>query len=465
MEILALSKRLALSMPSKLIETHTERNWGMIVANNILGQPPRSEKIAVVGLGYIGLPTAAALALGGHDVIGVDINEATVHSIGRGEVPFVEPDLQESLNAAISMGRLTTSTTVPAADVYILAVPTPYLEDHSADLSFVAAAARDVAAACRGGELIILESTCPPGATQYVADVVYEARPDLAVGDGAGTAPLEFVHCPERVLPGRIMIEIKTNARIIGGLTPAAAQRAERIYASFCEGAIRLTDAKTAEMAKLVENSFRDVNIAFANELSVVCETLGINVWELIELANQHPRVNILQPGPGVGGHCIAVDPWFIVAADPTNANLIRTAREVNDRKPGFVVQQLEEAIKAGSTPTVAVLGLSFKANIDDLRESPAVEIVRRALELSPEVEFYVSEPHVQSLPADLGAFENIQLVETPVAIEKASIVLALVDHAEFKQIPAGDLAGKTVIDSKGIFNDLLSAAESLDTP
>ncbi|MBT2596620.1 UDP-N-acetyl-D-mannosamine dehydrogenase [Arthrobacter sp. ISL-72] len=419
---------------------------------------PRPEKIVVVGLGYIGLPTAAALAVGGHVVVGVDLNEATVESVARGQVPFVEPDLQETLAQAISLGRLTTSTTIPPADVYILAVPTPYLEDHTADLSYVEAASRQVAAACRGGELVILESTCPPGATQFVADVFSETRPDLAVNNENSSSAMQFVHCPERVLPGRIMIEIKTNARIIGGLTTSAAERAKRIYESFCSGPIRLTDAKTAEMAKLVENSFRDVNIAFANELSLICETLKINVWELIELANQHPRVNILQPGPGVGGHCIAVDPWFIVASDPINSNLIRTAREVNDRKPAFVVQQLMNAVEEKAVPVVAILGLAFKANIDDLRESPAVEILRRALDVVPGIEFYVAEPHISTLPHDLVNEGRVELVETAVALDKSNIVVALVDHDEFQMISTDDLSGKTLIDSKGIFNNLVPA-------
>lgn len=415
----------------------------------------RQEKIAVIGLGYIGLPTAAALAVGGHAVVGVDINESTVGSIARGEVPFVEPDLQETLAEALSLGNLTTSSAVPQADVFILAVPTPYNEDHSADLSFVAAAARDVAAVCKGGELIILESTCPPGATQFVADVVFESRPDLRRLAGETGLEIEFVHCPERVLPGKIMTEIKTNARIIGGLTPGAAKRASDVYSSFCEGPIRLTDAKTAEMAKLVENSFRDVNIAFANELSMICDTLDIDVWELIELANQHPRVNILQPGPGVGGHCIAVDPWFVVASDPINSNLIRTARQVNDAKPSFVIKKLMEAIERTSSSSVAVLGLSFKANIDDLRESPAVNILREAMQKAPHVDFYVAEPHVDVLPPELATFKNLQLVDWSVAIDKATTVLALVDHSEFTRISTVDLKDKTVIDAKGIFNAL----------
>lgn len=413
------------------------------------------QQIAVIGLGYIGLPTAAALAVGGHNVVGVDINPATVASIARGEVPFVEPDLHETLNKALSSGTLTTSLTVPRADVFILAVPTPYNADHSADLSFVAAAARAVAAVCTGGELIILESTCPPGATQFVADVVFEVRPDLKTESENGSSPLEFVHCPERVLPGRIMAEIRTNARIIGGLTAAAAERAGRIYRSFCEGPIRLTDAKTAEMAKLVENSFRDVNIAFANELSMICDTLNIDVWELIDLANQHPRVNILQPGPGVGGHCIAVDPWFVVAADPVNSHLIRTAREVNDRKPAFVIDKLLNALKGNSDSSVAILGLSFKANIDDLRESPAVHILREALRLTPLTQFYVAEPHVDHLPGDLADNENVQLVDWSVAIDKADIVLALVDHTEFGAISVADLEDKVVLDAKGVFNSI----------
>ena len=290
--------------------------------------------IAVIGLGYIGLPTAAVLATHGADVVGVDINQATVDAVNRGEVPFVEPDLEIAVAGAVSQGRLRADTRTPRADAYIVAVPTPFADGYAADLSYIEAAADAVADQLTGDELVILESTSPPGATRRMADRILMRRPDLSLDGSDGRPVVHVAHCPERVLPGRVMVELVTNDRIVGGLTSEAAERAKALYHSFCQGEIMVTDAMTAEMAKLVENSYRDVNIAFANELSTISSRLGVDVWELIRLANHHPRVNILAPGPGVGGHCIAVDPWFIVASAPEDAHLIRTAREVNDAKP-----------------------------------------------------------------------------------------------------------------------------------
>lgn len=411
------------------------------------------KSVAVIGLGYIGLPTAAILATNGLNVIGVDVNERTVDAVNRGEVPFVEPDLGVHVSGAVSQGHLKASLHTPAADAYIVAVPTPFKADRSADLSYIEAAAKGIAPQLQGGELIILESTSPPRATRYMADVILAERPDLSLDGYGGKPVIDVAHCPERVLPGRVMIELVTNDRIVGGVTEHAAERAKELYAVFCQGEILLTDDVTAEMAKLVENSFRDVNIAFANELSVISDKLGINVWELIRLANHHPRVNILQPGPGVGGHCIAVDPWFIVDAAPDSAKIIRTAREVNDAKPEWVVEKvLKAAEAAGAEAEIAVLGLAFKANIDDLRESPSIEIARRIAEALPGNKINVAEPHVQQLPRKLSDIGNLELVETDAAIADSSVVVLLVDHDDFKSIPPATLADKTCIDTRGIW-------------
>ncbi|MDO2935997.1 UDP-N-acetyl-D-mannosamine dehydrogenase [Paeniglutamicibacter sulfureus] len=405
------------------------------------------KEVAVVGLGYIGLPTAAILASKGIIVRGVDVNPRTVDAVNRGEVPFVEPALGDFVAAAVANGTLSASFDTPTADAYIVAVPTPFNADHSANLSYIEEAADKIAPQLRGNELIILESTSPPGATQHMADRLFAARSDL------DSASLHIAHCPERVLPGRVMEELVTNDRIVGGITPEAAQMAKGLYNVFCEAEILVTDATTAEMAKLVENSFRDVNIAFANELSVISDKVGINVWELIELANHHPRVNILQPGPGVGGHCIAVDPWFIVAAAPEESKLIRQARETNDAKPSWVV---DKVIKSTETPgfngKVAVLGLAFKANIDDLRESPSIAIAKSLSEMAPGVELLLVEPHIQELPKGLAGIRNVSLSNTEAALEEASTVVVLVDHDQFKAVPATALAGKDVIDTRGLW-------------
>ena len=412
--------------------------------------------VAVVGLGYIGLPTAAILASNGLHVIGVDVNRNNIEAINRGEVPFVEPDLAVHVAGAVSQGQLRAQLEMPEADAYIIAVPTPFNADKSADLSFVEAAARAIAPKLRGGELVVLESTSPPGATQHLADYLVGLRPDFRVDDVEDEASerlLHVAHCPERVLPGRIMIELVTNDRIVGGVTRRAAEMAKELYSVFCQGEIFLTDATTAEMAKLVENSYRDVNIAFANELSVISDKLGIDVWELISLANHHPRVNILQPGPGVGGHCIAVDPWFVVAAAPEEARLIRQARITNDAKPNWVVSKVEAAAaRLGRQPVIAALGLAFKANIDDLRESPAVNIVGKLADTLPGARILVAEPHVSVLPPLLATRKQIELVDVDLAIDQADIVLVLVDHEAFKAIPKTMLGEKTVIDTRGIW-------------
>ena len=303
---------------------------------------------------------------------------------------------------------------------------------------------------------MILESTSPPQTTRHLGEVLTAARPDLTTDpEEAQQGQKKLIHlayCPERILPGRAMEELISNDRIIGGMTPEAAKRGKAVYETFCKGELLETDDVTAEMAKLTENSFRDVNIAFANELSLISDRLGIDVWELIELANHHPRVNILQPGPGVGGHCIAVDPWFIVSSDRENSNLIRTAREVNDGKPEWVIGKVREALAHRSDPVVAALGLAFKANIDDLRESPALNITRDLADALPEASVLAVEPNVSELPQALAGLSNVELVEYQDAIERADVVLVLVDHDEFKSVPATALAGKTVVDTKGLW-------------
>ncbi|MDQ0424624.1 UDP-N-acetyl-D-mannosamine dehydrogenase [Cellulomonas iranensis] len=410
--------------------------------------------VAVIGLGYIGLPTAAVLAMHGADVVGVDVNAATVDAVNRGEVPFVEPDLEIAVSGAVAQGRLRAETKTPEADVFIVAVPTPFTGDHAPDLAYIEAAADGIAPRLRGGELVVLESTSPPGATRHMADRILAARPDLSLDGTDGRPVLHVAHCPERVLPGRVMIELVTNDRIVGGLTAEAAERAKALYAMFCQGEIMLTDAVTAEMAKLVENSYRDVNIAFANELSVIADKLGIDVWELIELANHHPRVNILQPGPGVGGHCIAVDPWFIVDAAPQEARLIRTAREVNDAKPGLVVEKVVEKARRLRDPRVAVLGLAFKPDIDDLRESPARAIVGRLAEALPEARIAVVEPHIERLPPELAERGNVSLEALGTAVAAADVVVLLVDHAQFRAADVRELriAEKVLVDTRGVW-------------
>lgn len=399
------------------------------------------EVIVVVGLGYIGLPTAAALAQAGHSVIGVDVSDRHVDAVNRGEVPFVEPDLAEVVKANVDAGRLRATKDMPHGDVYIIAVPTPFAEGYKADLSYIDAATNAIAPQLQGGELVILESTSPPGTTDHVRAVLANARPELT--------DLQFAHCPERVLPGRIMVELVTNDRIVGGLSPEAAEHAATIYKSFCQGDIHLTDATTAEMAKLTENAFRDVNIAFANELSIISQHLGIDVWELIELANKHPRVNILQPGPGVGGHCIAVDPWFIVSSAPEQTKLIQQARQVNDHKPDWVVAQVRESIAGLPNPVIATLGLAFKADIDDLRESPAIQITETLAREVPEARLLAVEPNVESLPETLAG-RGVTLVDLDQAIEQATVLVLLVDHKEFASVDPARLEGKIIIDTKG---------------
>lgn len=422
------------------------------------------KKICVVGLGYIGLPTAAVFASRKVKVIGVDVNQNVVDTINQGRVHIVEPDLDMVVHAAVSEGYLHATTSPEPADAFLIAVPTPFKDDtagsHSPNMDYIESASKSIAKVLKIGDLIILESTSPVGATEQMAAWLAEARPDLTFPQTHGEASdIRVAHCPERVLPGHVLRELVQNDRVIGGMTSRCSDAAMQLYKTFVKGECVITNARTAEMCKLTENSFRDVNIAFANELSIICDKLNINVWELINLANRHPRVNILQPGPGVGGHCIAVDPWFIVSQSPDQARLIRCAREVNDSKPMWVVNkvkaalsalQREDASCALSKLTVSCLGLSFKANIDDTRESPAIDIVRMLARDHPGAVLVV-EPHLNDLPHSLQG-ERVTLVSAEEAINQADVVLMLVDHEIFKQLNVSALDNRVLIDTRGVW-------------
>jgi len=417
------------------------------------------QTICVLGLGYIGLPTASVLATKGHRVLGVDINQRAVDTINRGEIHIHEPDLDILVKSAVLSGNLTASTTPAKADTFIIAVPTPFSEGHVPDLSYIESAVRSMADVVEPGNLIILESTSPVGATEKIAQWLRELRPDLKIPNRRTTPPVAgeerrgriyLAHCPERVLPGQILRELVDNDRIIGGIDPESADKAAELYRSFVSGEIVCTDSRTAELAKLTENAFRDVNIAFANELSIICDELQIDVWELIRLANRHPRVNILQPGPGVGGHCIAVDPWFIVHSSPEHARLIRTAREVNDSKPHVVLNKIMQRAARIKDPVIACLGLSFKADVDDLRESPALEIVHE-LASRGVGKLLVVEPHIKELPASLKN-DGLELVPLEEALPAADLIVALVNHKQFTRVDRQLLNEKIVIDTRGIW-------------
>ncbi|MFL9889859.1 UDP-N-acetyl-D-mannosamine dehydrogenase [Paraburkholderia sp. RL17-383-BIF-A] len=407
--------------------------------------------VSVVGLGYIGLPTAAAFAARRKHVIGVDVNQYAVDTINKGAIHIVEPELDMLVHAAVTQGYLRATTVPEPADAFLIAVPTPFSDGFKPDLSYIEAASRAVAPVLKRGDLVVLESTSPVGATEQMAAWMAELRPDLTFPQQMGeNSDVRIAHCPERVLPGHVIRELVENDRVIGGMTPRCGELARDLYQSFVRGECILTDARTAEMCKLTENSFRDVNIAFANELSLICDELDINVWELIRLANRHPRVSILQPGPGVGGHCIAVDPWFIVDSAPELARLIRTARTVNDDKPRHVVERVERAAKRFKDPVVACLGLAFKANIDDLRESPALEIVRELAERFAG-QVVAVEPNIRRLPETLEGM--VRLRELNEALAEADVVVILVDHAQFKRVDPVRLQAKVVIDTRGLLS------------
>lgn len=407
------------------------------------------ETVSVIGLGYIGLPTAAAFAACRKRVLGVDVSQHAVDTINRGEIHIVEPELDRLVQAAVTQGYLRATTTPEPADAFLIAVPTPFTDGNKPDLSYIEAACRSIAPVLKKGDLVVLESTSPVGATERMASWLAAQRPDLSFPQQAGErSDIRIAHCPERVLPGHVVRELVENDRVIGGMTYRCGARAQELYAVFVHGECILTDARTAEMCKLTENAFRDVNIAFANELSVICDQLDINVWELIRLANRHPRVSVLQPGPGVGGHCIAVDPWFIVDSAPEHARLIRTARNVNDDKPQFVYERVRQAARRFREPVIACLGLAFKADIDDLRESPAVEIVE-ALAEDAGATLLVVEPNIDALPTSLEG--RVQLCALNTALAEADVIVILVDHASFRCMDPMRLQTKVVLDTRGM--------------
>ncbi len=412
------------------------------------------ETVCVVGLGYIGLPTAAMLASRKLKVIGVDVNPRAVNAINNGEIHIVEPDLDMIVDAAVNQGYLRATFAPEEADAFIIAVPTPFKDDHIPDLSYIEEAARGIAKVLKPGNLVILESTSPVTTTEFVADLFVKERPDLTFPHQDGDAPdINIAYCPERVLPGRILLELIENDRVVGGMSPRCSKRAVSLYETFVEGTCVETTARTAEMCKLVENAYRDVNIAFANEISMICDELSVNVWDVIKHANRHPRVNILQPGPGVGGHCIAVDPWFIVWRTPELTPLIRTAREVNDAKPEWVVasilSRLKELESQGvKAPTIACFGLAFKPDIDDLRESPSLNIAETISQIST-ASLLAVEPNISELPASLA--DKCELVDQSDALARADIAVLLVDHTEFKAIDTSSFPG-VIVDCRGIW-------------
>jgi len=417
------------------------------------------ETISVVGLGYIGLPTAAMFASRKKKVIGVDVNQHAVDTINKGQIHIVEPDLDMIVHAAVTRGYLKATTIPEAADAFLIAVPTPFLpienenDIPAPDLKYIESAAKAIAVVLKKGDLVILESTSPVGATEKMAEWLAQARTDLTFPQTQGEmSDIRVAHCPERVLPGHVVRELVENDRVIGGMTTKCSEAAVELYKTFVKGDCVITNARTAEMAKLTENSCRDVQIAFANELSIICDKLDIDVWELISLANRHPRINILQPGPGVGGHCIAVDPWFIVSKTPEQAQLIHTARKVNDAKPQWVVNKVKIAIsdflqanpeKTAKDVTVACYGLAFKPDIDDLRESPAHNITKIIADMHAG-ETIAVEPNISSISSI-----NIKLTDLECSFEEANIHVLLVDHKKFKLTKP--IQG-TIIDTKGIW-------------
>ena len=409
--------------------------------------------VCVLGLGYIGLPTAAVIARSGCKGLGVDVNASVVDTINRGEIHIEEVDLDGLVQGVVVRKMLRASTMVEKADVFVIAVPTPFDEKHAPDISYVLAAATNIAAVLKAGDTVILESTSPVGTTDKVRDLIAKLRPDLKIpGISVETPDVSIAYCPERVLPGRILEELTNNDRSIGGITPRCARKALTFYKRFVRGECVTTDARSAEMTKLVENAFRDVNIAFANELSMVADHMGLDVWEVIRLANRHPRVNILQPGPGVGGHCIAVDPWFIVHGAPDQSPLIRTARQVNDGKVNHVIAQASAMIEADPDMIVGCMGLAFKANIDDFRESPAKKVTAElARRFGNRIR--IVEPYAAELPIEF-AQTGATLIDIDHALLECDMLITLVDHDAFKAIPLAERAQKLVYDVRGIWPD-----------
>lgn len=397
-------------------------------------------QVVTIGLGYIGLPTSALIAQNQIKVLGVDINEQVVDTINRGKIHIVEPELDKAVEEAVDSGHFKASLTPLPADVYLIVVPTPFKGDHEPDISYVQAATENIIPLMKEGDLYIIESTSPIGTTEKMQNLIYSKRPELK-------GKIYLAYCPERVLPGNVMYELVHNDRVIGGVDEASTDKAIEFYSRFVKGELHKTNSRTAEMCKLVENSSRDVQIAFANELSLICDKAGVNVWELIELANKHPRVNILQPGSGVGGHCIAVDPYFIVSDYPLESRIIGKAREINNYKPFWCAEKIAEArkefkLKHNKSPKIALMGMAFKPNIDDLRESPARYIIQRVLQSANDEEYFIVEPNIQE--------HNIfKLTDYKEAVEKADIIAFLVAHKEFYDLEISD--DKLVLDFCGV--------------
>jgi len=405
--------------------------------------------LTVIGLGYIGLPTAAVFADAGFSVTGVDVKEDAVTAINDGRAHIFEPGLDQLVKEVVTDGTLIASTEAQPADSFVIAVPTPFKGDHEPDLSYVRAASEQIAPLLEPGNLIVLESTSPIGTTEKVANWIHALRPDLRMPADGEPGDIALAYCPERVLPGKILFEIRNNDRLLGGLSEHCANAAAALYGEVVSGQCFTTTSRTAELAKLAENAFRDVNIAFANELSVIADDHDIDVWELIELANLHPRVNILKPGPGVGGHCIAVDPWFIVHSAPGKAQLVHQARLVNDAKPAWVADQILAAAAEQPAPVIACLGLAYKPDIDDLRQSPAIEVVKQ-LRAKTNAEILVVEPNVHELPASLKGLD-VRLVSVESALDEASVVVPLVAHQEFFDLTDRRLSERAVVDPIGL--------------
>ena len=413
------------------------------------------KKICMIGLGYIGLPTAGMFASHGVNVVGVDVNPVVVETINSGKIHIVESGLADLIKKVVDDGKLQASLIPEEADAFLIAVPTPFKENTKdenpiPDLKFVESAIRNIAPFLKKGNIVIIESTSPVGTTHKMADILAKIRPDLTFPQDTGdTADINIAYCPERVIPSKTLQELVSNSRSIGGISRMCAKKASDLYKIFVEADCILTTAKIAEMVKLAENSFRDVNIAFANELSMICDDLDISVWDVIKLANRHPRVDILQAGAGVGGHCIAVDPWFIVDSAPQKSRLIKCAREVNNSKPDWVVEKVREAVSAhkSTNPNIICLGLAFKANVDDLRESPALQITQTLIDTVGNVA--VVEPNISKLPADL----NCDLLTLDEAIQKGDIFVLLVEHREFIEVGKSLFKGKIVVDTKGIIS------------
>jgi UDP-N-acetyl-D-mannosaminuronic acid dehydrogenase len=411
--------------------------------------------ICVVGLGYIGLPVASMLASRGHTVVGYDVNPVAVDSVNKGQAHFFEPDLDMLLKAAVNTERLKASTTPIEADYYVIAVPTPFRANHQPDLSYVDAATQSIAPFLKAGSTVVLESTSPVGTTERIAEQFAAARPDLrfpSYKDTQGDFDVALAHCPERILPGQMVKELVTNDRIIGGMTDKCSEAAAELYRSFVRSEMFITDCRTAEFVKLIENSFRDVNIAFANELSVICEKLNIDVWAAIELANRHPRVSILQPGAGVGGHCIAVDPWFIVSAAPEESRIIRAARETNDSKPHWIARQIIQHAERFKQPVVGCFGATYKADVEDMRESPSLEVIKMVAAHS-DIRVIVCDPMIKALPHELSGMNKVTLASIDETCNQSDIAALLVGHRQFRKIGSNRFLNKIVVDAIGLLS------------